>query len=146
MGVDLRQVVAGILTLTMFVMLGNMIKRDHFDSVEVRVVCLFVCLLVFVYSYICNHLFSSFSLFISAVYLNGCLAQLQIFKTLFTLHSNSPLCILFLLKLQPLRRLHKCSCSMVGNEIYTFLFQTLWFCGAHSSISLFPKVFGCCFV
>lgn len=29
---DLRQVVAGILTLTMFVMLGNMIKRDHFDS------------------------------------------------------------------------------------------------------------------
>ena len=35
MGVDLRQVVAGILTLTMFVMLGNMIKRDHFDSVEV---------------------------------------------------------------------------------------------------------------
>ena len=35
MGVDLRQVVAGILTITMFVMLGNMIKRDHFDSVEV---------------------------------------------------------------------------------------------------------------
>lgn len=35
MGVDLRQVVAGILTLAMFVMLGNMIKRDHFDSVEV---------------------------------------------------------------------------------------------------------------
>lgn len=35
MGVDLRQVVAGILTLTMFVMLGNMIKRDHFDSAEV---------------------------------------------------------------------------------------------------------------
>ncbi|KAF2302927.1 hypothetical protein GH714_011129 [Hevea brasiliensis] len=33
MGVDLRQVVAGILTLTMFVMLGNMIKRDRFDSV-----------------------------------------------------------------------------------------------------------------
>ena len=35
MGVDLRQVVAAILTLTMFVMLGNMIKRDHFDSAEV---------------------------------------------------------------------------------------------------------------
>lgn len=35
MGVDLRQVVAGILTLTMFVMLGNMIKRDHFDSITV---------------------------------------------------------------------------------------------------------------
>ncbi|PON53203.1 GDP-fucose protein O-fucosyltransferase [Parasponia andersonii] len=34
MGVDLRQVVAGILTLTMFVMLGNMIKRDHFDSAQ----------------------------------------------------------------------------------------------------------------
>lgn len=34
MGFDLKQVVAGILTLTMFVMLGNMIKRDHFDSVE----------------------------------------------------------------------------------------------------------------
>jgi hypothetical protein len=33
-GVDLRQVVAGVLTLTVFVMLGNMIKRDHFDSVE----------------------------------------------------------------------------------------------------------------
>jgi F0F1-type ATP synthase membrane subunit a len=36
MGVELRQVVAGVLTLTMFVMLGNMIKRDHFDSVEVK--------------------------------------------------------------------------------------------------------------
>ncbi|XP_027344708.1 protein MANNAN SYNTHESIS-RELATED 1-like [Abrus precatorius] len=34
MGVDLRQVVAGVLTLTMFVMLIHMIKRDHFDSVE----------------------------------------------------------------------------------------------------------------
>ncbi|XP_031385961.1 protein MANNAN SYNTHESIS-RELATED 1-like isoform X2 [Punica granatum] len=34
MGVDLRQVVAGILTVTMFVMLGNMIKREHFDSAE----------------------------------------------------------------------------------------------------------------
>ncbi|PRQ51928.1 putative GDP-fucose protein O-fucosyltransferase [Rosa chinensis] len=34
MGVDLRQVVAGILTVTMFVMLGHMIKRDHFDYVE----------------------------------------------------------------------------------------------------------------
>ncbi|KAK4802359.1 hypothetical protein SAY86_000562 [Trapa natans] len=32
MGVDLRQVVAGVLTVTMFVMLGNMIKREHFDS------------------------------------------------------------------------------------------------------------------
>ncbi|XP_022720870.1 uncharacterized protein LOC111278536 [Durio zibethinus] len=34
MGVDLRQVVAGILTLIMFVMLGQMIKRDHFDSLQ----------------------------------------------------------------------------------------------------------------
>ncbi|XP_027342053.1 protein MANNAN SYNTHESIS-RELATED 1-like [Abrus precatorius] len=34
MGVDLRQVVAGVLTLTMFVMLANMIKRDHFDSLQ----------------------------------------------------------------------------------------------------------------
>ncbi|GLU17458.1 hypothetical protein SLE2022_338240 [Rubroshorea leprosula] len=34
MGVDLRQVVAGVLTLTMFVMLGNMIKREHFDSLH----------------------------------------------------------------------------------------------------------------
>ncbi|XP_052488716.1 protein MANNAN SYNTHESIS-RELATED 1 isoform X1 [Gossypium raimondii] len=34
MGIDLRQVVAGILTLTMFVMLGQMIKRDHFDSLQ----------------------------------------------------------------------------------------------------------------
>ncbi|CAL0308606.1 unnamed protein product [Lupinus luteus] len=33
MGVDLRQVVAGILTITMFVMLIHMIKRDHFDAV-----------------------------------------------------------------------------------------------------------------
>lgn len=34
MGFDLRQVVAGILTLTMFVMLGNMIKREHLDSLR----------------------------------------------------------------------------------------------------------------
>ncbi|CAJ1970693.1 unnamed protein product [Sphenostylis stenocarpa] len=34
MGVDLRQVVAGVLTLTMFVMLIHMIKRDHFDAVD----------------------------------------------------------------------------------------------------------------
>lgn len=34
MGFDLRQVVAGILTITMFVMLIHMIKRDHFDSVQ----------------------------------------------------------------------------------------------------------------
>ncbi|KAK6915163.1 GDP-fucose protein O-fucosyltransferase [Dillenia turbinata] len=34
MAVDPRQVLAGILTITMFVMLGNMIKRDHFDSVQ----------------------------------------------------------------------------------------------------------------
>lgn len=34
MGVDLRQVIAGILTLTMFVMLGDMIKRDYIDTVD----------------------------------------------------------------------------------------------------------------
>lgn len=32
MAVDPRQVLAGVLTVTMFVMLGDMIKRDHFDS------------------------------------------------------------------------------------------------------------------
>jgi hypothetical protein len=32
--VDPRQVVAGFLTLSMFVMLGNMIKHDHFTSVS----------------------------------------------------------------------------------------------------------------
>jgi len=35
MGVDLRQVVAGILTITMFVMLGQMLHRDYFDSLQV---------------------------------------------------------------------------------------------------------------
>lgn len=33
MAVDPRQIVAGVLTVTMFVMLGNMIARDHFYSV-----------------------------------------------------------------------------------------------------------------
>jgi hypothetical protein len=28
---DLRQAFAGLLTLSMFIMLGNMIKKDHFD-------------------------------------------------------------------------------------------------------------------
>ncbi|KAL2516138.1 O-fucosyltransferase family protein [Forsythia ovata] len=37
MAVDPRQVLAGVLTVTMFVMLGNMIKRDHFDSVQTAV-------------------------------------------------------------------------------------------------------------
>ncbi|KAG6513056.1 hypothetical protein ZIOFF_023363 [Zingiber officinale] len=37
MAVDARQVLAGFLTMAMFVMLGNMIKRDHFDSVTVTV-------------------------------------------------------------------------------------------------------------
>ncbi|KAI3759828.1 hypothetical protein L6452_07919 [Arctium lappa] len=32
MAIDPRQIVAGVLTLTMFLMLGNMIKRDHFDA------------------------------------------------------------------------------------------------------------------
>lgn len=34
MGVDPRQILAGFLTVTMFVMLANMIKREHFDSVS----------------------------------------------------------------------------------------------------------------
>ncbi|CAN7074186.1 unnamed protein product [Brassica oleracea var. botrytis] len=34
MGVDLRQVVAGILTITMFVMLGQMLHRDYYDSLQ----------------------------------------------------------------------------------------------------------------
>ncbi|KAI3463165.1 hypothetical protein Pfo_019828 [Paulownia fortunei] len=34
MAVDPRQVLAGVLTVTMFVMLGNMIKRDHMDSIN----------------------------------------------------------------------------------------------------------------
>lgn len=32
MGIDPRQIVAGVLTVTMFLMLGNMIKRDHYDA------------------------------------------------------------------------------------------------------------------
>ncbi|KAJ0242221.1 Protein MANNAN SYNTHESIS-RELATED 1 [Hirschfeldia incana] len=36
MGIDLRQVVAGILTITMFVMLGQMLHRDYFDAVQVQ--------------------------------------------------------------------------------------------------------------
>lgn len=35
MAVDPRQVLAGVLTVTMFVMLGDMIKRDHFDATHV---------------------------------------------------------------------------------------------------------------
>ncbi|KAJ0985133.1 hypothetical protein J5N97_003489 [Dioscorea zingiberensis] len=34
MAVDPRQVLAGFLTISMFALLGNMIKQDHFDSVE----------------------------------------------------------------------------------------------------------------
>lgn len=37
MAVDPRQLVAGVLTITMFVMLGNMIKRDHFDPAPVSI-------------------------------------------------------------------------------------------------------------
>ncbi|CAI9286213.1 unnamed protein product [Lactuca saligna] len=32
MGIDPRQIVAGVLTVTMFLMLGNMVKRQHFDA------------------------------------------------------------------------------------------------------------------
>ncbi|KAL0661899.1 hypothetical protein Bca4012_098736 [Brassica carinata] len=37
MGVDLRQIVAGILTITMFVMLGQMLHRDYFNAVQGKV-------------------------------------------------------------------------------------------------------------
>ncbi|KAH0849909.1 hypothetical protein HID58_095976 [Brassica napus] len=37
MGVDLRQIVAAILTITMFVMLGQMLHRDYFDAVQEKV-------------------------------------------------------------------------------------------------------------
>ncbi|KAG6519234.1 protein MANNAN SYNTHESIS-RELATED 1-like [Zingiber officinale] len=33
---DSKQFLAGVLTISMFLMLGNMIKRDHFDTVEAR--------------------------------------------------------------------------------------------------------------
>ncbi|WOL13845.1 hypothetical protein Cni_G22625 [Canna indica] len=36
MAVDVKHIVSGVLTISMFVMLGNMIKRENFDSVEVR--------------------------------------------------------------------------------------------------------------
>ncbi|XP_031481094.1 protein MANNAN SYNTHESIS-RELATED 1-like [Nymphaea colorata] len=36
MAVDPRQILAGFLTLTMFFMLVNMIKRDHFDTIEIK--------------------------------------------------------------------------------------------------------------
>lgn len=42
--VDVRQLVAGMLTLSMFIMLGNMIKKDHFGTAivsSVLVNCLF---------------------------------------------------------------------------------------------------------
>ncbi|KAK1316351.1 Uncharacterized protein QJS10_CPA05g02399 [Acorus calamus] len=35
MAVDPRQIVGAFLTLSMFAMLGNMVKKDHFDSLEV---------------------------------------------------------------------------------------------------------------
>lgn len=37
MAFDPRHILAGILTLTMFVMLGDMIKRDHFDATHPKV-------------------------------------------------------------------------------------------------------------
>ncbi|KAG9149791.1 hypothetical protein Leryth_026332 [Lithospermum erythrorhizon] len=37
MAVDARQILSAVLTVTMFVMLGNMIKRDHFDSILVTI-------------------------------------------------------------------------------------------------------------
>lgn len=46
MGIDPRQIVAGVLTVTMFLMLGNMIKRDHFDAPISHHVCFFLSLLL----------------------------------------------------------------------------------------------------
>lgn len=42
--VDVRQLVAGMLTFSMFIMLGNMIRKDHFGTAIVSSVfvnCLF---------------------------------------------------------------------------------------------------------
>lgn len=36
MAMDARQVIAAILTLSMFAMLGNMIKKDHFDTFQMK--------------------------------------------------------------------------------------------------------------
>lgn len=41
MGIDPRQIVASVLTVTMFVMLVDMIKRQHFDS-PISNVCFYV--------------------------------------------------------------------------------------------------------
>ncbi|GFY80518.1 O-fucosyltransferase family protein [Actinidia rufa] len=38
MAMDMRQIVAALLTVSMFVMLGNMVKRDHFDSLEYKAI------------------------------------------------------------------------------------------------------------
>nr|XP_010911218.1 protein MANNAN SYNTHESIS-RELATED 2 [Elaeis guineensis]XP_010911219.1 protein MANNAN SYNTHESIS-RELATED 2 [Elaeis guineensis] len=40
MAVDPRQVLAAFLTISMFAMLGNMIKKDHFDNAEVGLLTL----------------------------------------------------------------------------------------------------------
>ncbi|KAM7476165.1 hypothetical protein LguiB_023408 [Lonicera macranthoides] len=39
-GVDTRQLMAGVLTVTMFVMLANMIKKDHLDPLQVELAVL----------------------------------------------------------------------------------------------------------
>lgn len=68
MAVDPRQVLAAFLTVTMFVMLGNMIKKDHFDDpVEVRplsawqaldlcLLCVCVCVWVLIPWWLVNFL------------------------------------------------------------------------------------------
>lgn len=52
---DLRQALAGLLTLSMFIMLGNMIKKDHFDySYEVSLYTFtFVCLVSLIHFFFC---------------------------------------------------------------------------------------------
>lgn len=46
MGIDPRQIVAGVLTVTMFLMLGNMVKREHFDAPISHHVCFFFSFLL----------------------------------------------------------------------------------------------------
>lgn len=44
--VDVRQLVAGMLTLSMFIMLGNMIRKDHFGTAIVSSVLVYVYLIL----------------------------------------------------------------------------------------------------
>lgn len=70
MAVDPRQVLAGVLTITMFVMLGDMIKRDHFDQPRVCIIlsiCVSIYIYVYMYTFFC-FLFFFFSFCWNAEY------------------------------------------------------------------------------